>query len=121
MIHLLWILYIIVLIPLHELGHYLIARKFGWNASIIFSRKYVLGALGVQVGNVEIDIENPKDVVRFHYQFSAFALFGFFFPAILALIFNYFAPFSFLYEMLLILLLYSVLEIFTGFDEVKKV
>ena len=103
-------------IPLHELGHYIFAKRFGFQNIKLGLMKWHKIPMGfIVTGEKEVEFKSDKDVFKWHFQTNGFQIFGSLFSVLGYLFFGMLGIFSF--ELTLFL---SVLMLGYGLFEVSN-
>lgn len=103
MIEILFFIWIILSIPLHELGHYIIAKRAG-----VTIEKIVINKKGIALIMIYNTKEINKETIR---VINSVKVSGFIFPVALAVILNLFIPHYIWFIAIIIELLYSIYEV----------
>ena len=104
----------IVFLFLHEFGHYLVAKLFGWNPKVeFFAYKRNPFTIVSVIAQTHIEINSAKDFQRLHAKLILFGLGGAFLSLpylFLLALFTPFMDFNSVFLLAFILLVYSVSE-----------
>ena len=64
------------LIFLHEMGHYIMGVRLGWKPKLTFTRWGWMPAFAVVTRDVDIEINNKTDFLKWYRDLSSFAVMG---------------------------------------------
>jgi len=94
-------------IPMHELGHYLVAKRLKWNPKITYSK------WAVQIETEPVEIKDVSEFPKFYVQVATFRIMGSVFSILTLLFLSLFGLYTteLLLDLTILLFLYGVWEV----------
>ncbi|MCD6255142.1 MAG: hypothetical protein J7J44_02595 [Deltaproteobacteria bacterium] len=111
------ILYLILLIPLHELSHYLVMRHHGIKGKF----KITLWWIGFEVKDWHVSVNTPEELNKAIQIIAQVYSSGCLLPTIFGILLSFFTGDIILWQLITLELLYSIYEVGTIRHPVDKI